>query len=638
MGLTFYRIAQLRALAKNAMRALSGMSGIGTEPGADLAIIVDAAAFMLNGTQVAAQHVYEQIFPKTADAENRERMVSFHGLTFEKEATKARGYIMVGALAGNVFDKQIKKGTTFEFPASAFADGKGRTFVAVEDGLFRSAADAWSTATSGAGTSQTKLRTRNEIMAAGDVVSFAVGGVASLAVIRFADKASMTHDTFAPYEAAPPDGTTLVQVVSYLMIKVEAEDAGVEGNCASYVINPLTAVTNPITCSDATVTHGFVVEMAGGGDAVGEIDQDDARVIRVLEDTIGGVPSNGNPQHWREIALACPDVDLDDAIVYMGVRGPGSIDIVCIGRSGQVRASVFAETNVGHLAHGHSSRRIGDMQAALVEQWCNYLPDGTRRTNYYDDLKCRSVEWDYRGPSDNHFSTDAFFRSSNYIKLEIVALPGYGQDAGARIAYTPHTQSKTRLYPNSASVRIDDRFKPGQRVGVLLQNPGQSRTYPFATVFTTILGIDPDRRYLTIADVSTVAAMMMGNSTNVTIASWYSAGPLDQQVDDAVHAYFDSLGPGSYTSIPHDPGYQRGHAAAIRKTASLRIERWPDEGRRWNAGLRAAALKAKILAIPGIASVDIRDVDDNAMVDFDPAPLQTLSLCGVNAVINMVGS
>lgn len=617
MGLSFYSIAQLKTAGKAAVRGL--LSNAQTEDGGDFALWMRVAAQMMQGAQVAALHIYEQIFPSTCTAETREALLEKHGIDFSKDATKARGYLLVGNIGMNMYNVQVTKGTTFEFAAEAFADGKARTYVALEDAVFRPEADTWGpTATVGVGNSQTKLRTRTAALKRGDFFALSQSGRSGYGIVRNTDDASRSYDLFYPIAVDLDDGDSIAQETHYLLIKAECSEAGVDGNAC-------TNTTSEITSSDTTFTHGFVVEMGGGGDAVGEIDDDEARVIRVLEDVIACPPNNGNVEHWREIARNCPDVDVDDAIVYTGARGPGTVDIVCIGRKGQMRASGFDSTNVGHLPHGHNTRRIGEVQAAIVEAWCR------SKQNYYDDVRVRSVEWDRRGCFESHYSTAAFFRTSLAIGVAITPMPGYGIDSGVAFGHVPYiANDMTRLYADSSGSRVSSRLKVGDRVTVTLKN-SVSASYPVASVTTQVIGIDYDRRFAFIQDLTPIAKMMWPIIADARISYWSYAGPLNQLVETAIYDYFDSLGPGHYLSPSLNPGYQVDKGVTVPRYAAVHtIERWPDAGRRWHGGFRKSALLAKLNAIKGVKSVTLARSDGTPLIDMDPAPFQTLAYAGAH--------
>jgi hypothetical protein len=616
MGLAFYRISELLSQAKAAVRAIIATAA--TEPGTDFALLLDVAAQMWQGSQVAAAHVYEQLFPRTMDATNRERLMAKHGIDFTKEATKARGYVLAGGDAA-LFEHHIAKGTTFDFDATNFSDGVARSYVAIEDAVFRSEAECWPAlaAVAGQGNSHVKVQLRSVSARVGDVFlrSFTSPSMVAFGVVKSTDITSKMNDLWFPISGDVVDGQTLAQEPLLMLVKVEAAEAGVAGNAASTA--PGDATADGITISDELITRAILIEADGGGDAVGSIDGDTERVVRILEDYEASPPSNGNAQHWREIAVACPDVDIDDAIVYMGVRGPGSIDIVAIGRKGQISCSAFPGCRVGHLPFGNNHRRIGDVQAKIVEDWCR------AKASYFDDVKVRSVEWDRRGTYPNSAGVE-FFRSTTSLLIAVTPMPGYGADSGAFISYAPYDGTDfTKLYPASSALRIDERIKIGHRVAVNLRSP-HSVTYPRVSVITPVIGLDYDRRFAIVADVSPLAAMLMPYRADARIESWWTAGPLDQFVQDAVFDYFDELGPGSYTSAPLDPTYQDDLGFPVRLTPSLSMTRWPDEGRRWPGGLRRAALEARIQAIKGVKGVVVTKLSGATGIDFDPAPLQTI--------------
>ncbi len=623
MGLSIYKISELLTAGKAAVRAV--ITTAATEPGSDFSLLIDVAARMWQGGQVAAAHVYEQLFPRTMDATNRERLLAKHGIDFTKEATKARGYVLAGS-NNTLFEHHIVKGATFEFPADNFGDGVARTYVAIEDAFFRPEADVWISAVTGQGNSHVKVQTRTASLRVGDVLvrEFTSPLVGAVGVVKSADATSRMYDLWFPFAGDIVDGQTIVQDAKLMLVKVEAQDAGETGNATGYY--PADTALSDVTSSDTEITRAMLLEAGGGGDAVGAVDDDTERVIRVLEDYEAAPPSNGNPQHWREIALQCPDVDLDDAIVYTGVRGPASIDIVAIGRKGQLACTPFPDCHVGHLPFGHNTRRIGDVQAGIVEAWCK------TRASYFDDIKVRSVEWDRRGTHPNAAGVE-FFRSTTSLQISVTPLPGHSPDSGAFISYAPYEGADlTKLYPGSASLRIDPRIKIGDRVQVSLRSM-HSNAYPRVFAVTQVIGFDYDRRFAIVADLSPLSAMLMPLRDNARIDTWFTACSLTQAVQDAAWDYFDGLGPGSYTTVPLDPTYQDDLGATIRQVPAVRIARWPDEGRRWPGGLRKAALQARIQAVPGVKSVSITRLSGAEGVDFDPAPLQTLMPSAISVAV-----
>ena len=329
-----YSVSELLSAAKAVIRG--SVSGVGTEPGTDHDLTLHAAVRLLQGGQVAARHVFDQLVPETADAANRDCMVDFYGLPLEKPATPARG--LLGLLIETTTAYRLPAGTDITLPETLFPDGVARTYRTLED-VDCPGTLADEVATFSVGTSIHKLRPRGETgvarFFARDVLRVVADDGAStwLGVARRINSDDQSIDLYAPVPGGFRQTTNegIARAATGVVVPVECTELGAIGNIGP-TIAPimLEGVTEP--------SYAMVIEMGGGGDAVGPMDADTGRVVRLLEDTIASPPSFGNAQHWREIALSCPDVDLDDAIVYRHVRGPGTIDIVCIGRSSAYRA------------------------------------------------------------------------------------------------------------------------------------------------------------------------------------------------------------------------------------------------------------------------------------------------------------
>lgn len=623
--LSLYKLSELIAAAKAIIRTTIG--GVGTEPGTDHDLTIHAAANLLHGSQVAGQHIYEQLEPRTADAENRDRMVSFYGLSFEKEATKARGLIGITYGPDTIGSFTIDAGTEITLPGSAFTDGAERTFVTLEDIRHGSYQDGSTEVSFRTGSSIWKVRP--QAVTGADFLSprslmrvKADSGVSKwVTAAKRVNSADHSVDLLTPVKgtiAFPIDTDDKVALmVNGVVVPVECTTAGAAGNV------PWTLTAYETSGLD---TYAIVFEMGGGGDAVSEVDGDTDRVVRLLEDTIACPPSFGNLQHWREIALACPDVDLDDAIVYQHVRGPGTIDIVCIGRSGGVRSTAYPDTNIGFTFWGNNQRRIGEVAAAKVEEWCQ------SKASYFADVKVRSVEWDWRGNHGAVAGTPAFFLGAGIIDLDIEPHDGYGPDSGVSLDIVPSVKDAALLYP--ASGTIDDAIEVGHRVWAQVGHATADAISPFATVVTEILSISSDRAYATIASVADLAPTPVGHSIletpySLVVHRWGTAGPLTQSVLDAVYGYYDQLGPGSYILPPKGPGYMSKFGQNVYPPAPshLSVSRWPSEGRRWSSGLRASELRAAILAIEGVKSVAV-GADQDDLIDFDPKLWETLALTG----------
>lgn len=626
MGLRFYSLSELLDAAKRIVRG--DALALGTEPRTDVDLTAHAAARLLQGSQVAAQYLVDQLEPRTADAAGRDRMLTQYGMSLAHPAAPARGLLVV--LTDLAAGFRVEAGTELTIPASAFFDGVSRTYRTLETidcpGLV-GGAHALAT-----GTSIAKLRPASlsgvEGYRARDVLRVTGAGGAAhwLVVVRRVNTEDSSLDLYQPVPGAFRHSVTGESVALYtrgVVVPVEAIEAGAQGNA-----HPTLAHVEIAGVEDSP--YVLLLEAGGGGDETGDVDVSAERMVRLLEDAMACPPSFGNAQHWREVALSCPDVDLDDVVVYQGVRGPGTIDLVAIGKSGSPRSRVFPEAHLAFVPWGANTRRIGEVAAEKLEAWCK------ARASYFDDLKVRSVEWDLRGNTYAESGFERFFYAINRIDVRIDAEDGYGPDAGIALDVLPHTRHASRLYPSRVGAQIDERIRPGTRIWACVAEASTVGRNAFATLVTTVEGVALDRSYVEIAPVSALvpgdpAEVFAGTDRlDLRVVRWGTAGPLTQPVLDAVFSYFDGLGPGSYLLAPKGPGYVRRFwgTGVAPPEPGLSAERWPPEGRRWSSSLRASELRAELLAITGIRAATIGELADD-LIDADPALFRTLALAGV---------
>lgn len=619
-----YTIDELLTSAKAQVRGL--IARVGTELGTDIDINVNAAVRLFQGAQVAAAHVHDQLdLRATADADRRDSLVDQMGIVFAKPATTARGlvaFVRSGGFGGPLF---VPAGYVIDFPGTAFVDGVPRSYRTTQDfthvpGVFPSTAYVLASGSSlrklrvRVADGVTKLQGRALLLVAQD------NGTTTCAVVsKGVNAEDQSVDLYAPLTGTLQHTVTEVIQLYELnaVVEVEAVEPGSVGNAGRVIV-----LFDPSTTAPDGV---MLIETGGGGESVGDIDGDTERVVRVIEDTLAMPPGFGNAQHWREIALACPDVDIDDAVVYQDVRGPGTIDIVCIGRSGSIRSSSFPGANLSFCGWGNNARRVGDAAVEIIQAWCS------SQASYFDDILVRGVEWDWRGNTLANADTAAFMSAVCAVDVVVTAQSGYEPDCGASIDVTPALRHPTNLYSDTPGVPIDDRLDVGQRVWVTVGPSTTDGHHAFATVVTTILSVDHDRMYVTVADLTAIAPPTSSwDSTYYYALRWGSAGPLTQPCLDAVFGYFDRLGPGSYTEPPRGPSYvQHFSSAASPSLPGHALTRWPPEGRRWGSGLRATELRAELLAVPGVQSVEISPAGSpGELVDFDATPMQTLALSG----------
>jgi uncharacterized phage protein gp47/JayE len=624
MALSFYTIARLISDAKAIIRG-GPATGIGTELGTDTDLILNASARMLQGAQVSAEHTYQQLDPATADAQRRDNLADTYGVTFEREATPARGLMAIYFGVDSGGDPiNLPAGHVVEFPGELFGDGQARSYRTLQDvnqvGFYLFGEIAF-----GVGTSARKLRPTGpdgvKLISRHDILRVRTSDGAAIreTCVRRVNTEDQSVDLLAALNSAFL-GTTnewIEQIAKNVVVEVECTTPGALGNAPTVRHRHLDDETHLLTY--------YLFEASGGGEAVGPMDGDTARVVRTLEDTIAYPPSFANAQHLRELALACPDVDLDDALVYRGVRGRGTVDIVCIGRSGSIRSSAFPDVNLSYCSWGNNTRRIGDAQAARVQAWLS------SKLGYFDDVLVRSVEWDWRGPCYAAPSSVSFLQAINAVEVIVTALDGYGPDSGTVVEVAPYVASATRLYAAADGDPIDTDILPGQRVWVTVGHSQTDGRLAYATVVTEVLNLDAEGKYATIADVTALGPGASAlDGSDLVVLRWGSAGRLTQQLLDVVYAYYDQLGPGSYTAAPFGPGFAKYFQPTVTTLApGVGASRWPPEGRRWASGVRASELRAALMAVEGVDNVLLRAADGNGqLIDYDPLLFQTCALSG----------
>ena len=626
---TYYKLDELIARAKAFLGSGTGdVTEVGTEAFTDHDLTLHAAARLLQGSQVAAAYLEAQLDPRKMDATNRDRTVELLGIALARPATPARGLLAFLTDLSAPFG--IPAGTVVPFPAEAFADGVARSYRTLEDvdcpGVLSIASDPL---LPGSGLHKLRPRVATGVRAYGarDLVQVQADGATSswLVVVRSANLSDQSLDLLTPVLGAF-HGTNVETARHYttgVVVAAECVTPGETGN----------APPARVTIEDTGITPApiaLLVEMSGGGDEIGEASADATRTVSLIEDTIACPPGFGNAQHWREIALSCPDVALDDVIVYQHMRGLGTVDLVCIGPSGDARAPSYPNVNLGHVPWGNNARAIGEVQAGRVEAFCK------ARTAYFDEVRVHSVRWDVRGQTYAEAGYLRFLQGVCRVDMNITPALGYGPDAGVVLEVTPHTRDASRLYPANITSTIPLEIQPGQRVWAAVGPSTSNGQHAFATVVTEVLSVAHDRSYLTIQPVTDLLAPNHAlavpgtDALELKVLRWGTAGPVTQPAVDAVFAYFDQLGPGSYPIAPKGPGYVQRFwgdelAAPMDEQAILR---WPPEGRRWSSALRASELRAMLLQVEGIEAVRLGKLADD-LLDCDPAPLMTLSLNGV---------
>lgn len=630
MSLDVYTIDELEKAGKARVQS-SGLA-LGTEKGSDAGTTIQVAAQSLQGMQVAAAYAYDQLLPSTMDAQSREDEMRIRGITFAKGATYARGKMGFAGLG------ELAVGTVVDFPASCFPDARARsyrTLTAYEPRADIGTGSPSTTITAGIGCTRTRVRLRAashlSYLREGDYVAFlptfSSGADLTSSYITSVSRDG-TFDVWPPFRVAPDDGIAITAYGTASTVDVECTEPGTAGNVgAFYYLNQVAG--DPLN-------GGFfaMVGAGGGGEEVPEIDPDTARVIRVMEDTRACPPGAGNVQHWREIALACPDVALDDAIVYSGLRGPGSIDIVAIGKRSLLSVAGYPGARVDFASGGGNGRVISTVQAARVQSHCQSF------ASYYDDIRVLPVRWDFRGQGEFPASTSDFFKNVGCVDVKVSAARGYGPDCGVAWRTEPDLSvtDHSALYVWSGDL-VPAEMKPGHRVWFRLSSDYGDPEFSIVLV-TSVVSVGRDRKSVTVPDFSAFkqAIETYRTAPKLWLRDWGTAGAVTQPCIDALCDYYDGLGPGSQLVPDYGPGYQRAFASTVsgsfRPYKNTGVKRWPIDGHRWNSGVRSGLIKQRLLSIEGVVDVQLpwSGGISARTVDYDPDPTYTAALSWARVV------
>lgn len=289
-------------------------------------------------------------------------------------------------------------------------------------------------------------------------------------------------DLYQALTTQPTIGDTIVPVTG-AVVSIEAVDAGAAGNLLPG--DALTWDSPPGT----TVAQATVLELTGGGD----VETPEQLRQRILA-WAGERPGSGNRADYRDWARRTPGVRIEDACVFVGYRGIGTIDVVPIGVSG-ARAT-GTTTNATILAY---------LQA---------------QASRFDDVRVRQLADDV----------------TQDVTLQITAAPGFEPDWTG--SYTVNAGSTTTAVVLTATPTVID---VGMRVLVYVGSGVRPGLYE-----VTVIGKS--------GSTLTVSPELPAAPTAGALVD--PGGPLTADIIAAIGTLFDNLGPsddGGYERYP-DPG------------------------------------------------------------------------------------
>lgn len=468
-------------LTKEAIEALYRSQVRGLIPNADLTegsdedLRAQVMGTVFLGNQEQARYLARQIFPRTADAEYLEQHKATRGLP-DINAAKASGtVILIGSSAGLV----QAAGSLLTAPdGEAYTlDANATTVQATFTGK------TWTVE----GTNQLRIRVAPDVssMFAGDVVQLAPN---VYAVIRdvISDVNIIEFEAEVQYVLAGGAISAPYAAVA----SVTASATGPSGNKDSYEI---LTVDSPTAGIDA---NAYVSRISGGGD-----DETTAELRSRLEDFIAARPGSGNLEDFRQWARETPNVRIEDAFVYSGLRAGGTVDIMPRGTL--------------------PGRVTGDNVNAAIQAYVD------SKAGANDDAWVRPMEYDatYRNV-EMTVAVAAGYEPDNPNMFTLVG-NAVGVDGPALIAggsSTTELEISVLYSPASVGMKVNHRIAIHVTIG------GGQET--FVRRISSVQGTS-----ITL-DAALPVAPAVGDEV-------WPASATTESIIDAVYAKFDALGPGA---------------------------------------------------------------------------------------------
>lgn len=347
-------------------------------------------------------------------------------------------------------------------------------------------------------------------------------------------------DLYEPLTQVPAVSSAIAAVRG-VVVTFESDDEGATTNKA---VGDVLTLSSPAT---GVVASCRIVECGGGGD----IEQKD-EIARRLMAYDSNRPAAGNAEHVRLLARETPGVRIADACVFPSFRGLGSVDVVVIGVAG---ARVVPSTALPLVA--------AHVKASMPE---------------HVDVSVLAMDYE---------------TSVQHLDLTVRCAPGYERDfAGGpfTIAASP-ASTTTRIYLTTDPTSV---VRVGHRVIASVRSGGMWGTYQREVSALNVPGSSP--YFVDLVDALPAAPV----STDPVIVP---GGPLFDEIDAALRALFDELGPSRKQTSP----------------TTLTFRRVPDPAVAWDDVLRRAALVRHIGNVVGTSDVTVT----TPATDQTPTPQKT---------------
>lgn len=457
---------ELEAIIRGAVRG--HITDADVSEGSDYDITARMAATAARLGQAQAAGLAKEIFPADASDEFLERHARRKGLTAQP-AAKAVGKIQI--LSSTFTPQPI---------GSELEHDDGTAYVTTANATPTNPAVVGKTVALGSTPGRLIISPNTTGMAA-DQVYEVEGHIRAIREVIGGSTDAV--DLYEPLPRAPTSGAALTSQYA-AVVAIEAIEVGAAGNKPVGDVLTLSAPQTGIT------PEVRVLELSGGGDAE-RPDELRARVV----DADAEHPGGGNREHIRTLARETPGVRIADAIVFPGLRGLGTCDVIPIGPAG--------------------ARRVGAVVCAAIAA---HLAD---QLDERLDLDVYPLEYDT--PTD--------------VDITVTTGVGYEADwSGGPLAIAVSPDSTTgRVYLTATAVGVVPIFA---RVLIPIFTAGRWRTYECEVTDVATIGAEHWLDVRVLDGGSALPAAPVDTDPGV-----FPGGPLAASVIEAVEAYFDTLGP-----------------------------------------------------------------------------------------------
>ncbi len=414
-------------------------------------------SLVFTGNQTQGIYILRQIFPQLSDGEFTMVHAAARGLQ-RLVAAKSLGRVrIIGSSDGLV-----------QGVGSILTHLDGTEYTLRANATTRT--PTWTGKTAGLGSTRSRLVVLPSTtgMAVDDLITHAGAVRAIKAVIG-----TFGIDLYDPLPADPTVTGAITETRGVVGL-VEASKAGKAGN------KP-TGETLTLSSPTAGITAATIVEFLGGGGDEETIDELKRRVAAHESGSAGG----GNLEDWRQTARAPEGVRLDEAFVYPGFRGPGTIDIIAMGVT--------------------DARRVGADALELVAEHLRDSIDALADFNVFDAE-----------------------HSAPKIDVDVTLKPRVGYEPDWVGSFTTNgVPTTTRIFVSATPVGT---IEVGDRVLVPIVVGSTALLVQAKTTAVTATYVDVEAGVLPVAPAAGVAIR--------------PGGPLVEGSMDAIDELFDSLGPG----------------------------------------------------------------------------------------------